>query len=104
MSQGPMCPHLTKKVQKEVSEMANCNLSCVMLLGGLSVNLNHLKRISEKHQGINGKCREIFIFMFTFTWSKHSLTHLFLFPPTANITLFKSGPLNAAVWCSFRHN
>ena len=88
MSQGPLCPNLTKKVQKEVSQMANCNLSCVMLLSGLSVNLNHLKRTSEKHQRINGKHKEIFVFMFTFTWSEHSLTHLFLFPPTACITLF----------------
>ena len=43
MSQGPLCPNLTKKIQKEGSQMANCNLSCMMLLGGLSVNLNHLK-------------------------------------------------------------
>ena len=45
MSQGPLCPNLTKKVQKEVSQMANCNLSCVILVGGLSVNLNHLKTL-----------------------------------------------------------
>ena len=32
-----------QKVQKEVSQMANRNLSCVMILGGLSKNLNHLK-------------------------------------------------------------
>ena len=88
MSQGPLCPNLTKKVQKKVSQMANWNLSCVMLLGGLSVNLNHLKGISEKHQRINGKHKEIFIFMFALTWPEHSLTHLFLFPPTASITLF----------------
>ena len=43
MSQGPLCPNLTKKVQKEVSQMANHNLPITMLLGGLSVNLNHLK-------------------------------------------------------------
>ena len=43
MSQGPLCPNLTQKFQKEVSQIANRNLSCVMLLGGLSVNLNHLK-------------------------------------------------------------
>ena len=43
MSQGPLCPNLTKKFQVEVSQMANHNLSRVMLLGGLSVNLNHLK-------------------------------------------------------------
>ena len=43
MSQGPLCPNLTKKFQEEVSQIANRNLSCVILLGGLSVNLNHLK-------------------------------------------------------------
>ena len=43
MSQGPLCPNLTKKFQKEVSQIANHNLSRVILLGGLSVNLNHLK-------------------------------------------------------------
>ena len=43
MSQGPLCPNLSQKVQKEVSQMANHNLSCAMLVGGLSVNLNHLK-------------------------------------------------------------
>ena len=44
MSQGPLCPNLSQKVQKEVSQMANRNLSPMILLGGLSVNLNHLKR------------------------------------------------------------
>ena len=39
MSQGPLCPNLTKKTLKEVSQMANVNLPIVMLLGGLSVNL-----------------------------------------------------------------
>ena len=43
MSQGPLCPNLTQKVRKEVSQIANRNLSRVILLGGLSVNLNHLK-------------------------------------------------------------
>ena len=43
MSQGPLCPNLSQKVQKEVSKKANRNLSPVILLGGLSVNLNHLK-------------------------------------------------------------
>ena len=28
MSQGPLCPNLSQKVQKEVSQMANRNLSC----------------------------------------------------------------------------
>ena len=43
MSQGTLCPNLSQKFQKEVSQMANRNLSPVILLGGLSVNLNHLK-------------------------------------------------------------
>ena len=44
MSQDPLCPNLTKKVQKKVSQMANRNLSCMILLDGLSLHLNHLKR------------------------------------------------------------
>ena len=31
MSQGPLYPNLSQKVQKEVSQMANCKLSCAML-------------------------------------------------------------------------
>ena len=46
MSQGPLCPNFTKKGQAEVSQMANRNLSRVILLGGLSVNLNHLKTVT----------------------------------------------------------
>ena len=45
MSQGPLCPNLTQKVQKEVSQIVNRNFSPVILLGGLSVNLNHLKSV-----------------------------------------------------------
>ena len=52
MSQGPLCPNLSQKVQKEVSQMANCNLSRVILLGGLSVNLNHLK--TRKYSNTKG--------------------------------------------------
>ena len=47
MSQGPLCPNLSQKVQAEVSQMANHNLSRVILLGGFSVNLNHLKSPSS---------------------------------------------------------
>ena len=47
MSQDLLCPNLSQKVQKEVSQMANRNLSPVILLGGLSVNLNHLKSPSS---------------------------------------------------------
>ena len=59
MSQGPLCPNLTKKVQVEVSQIANRNLSCVILLGGLSglsVNLYHLKTLK-----IRIKYRTIYI-------------------------------------------
>ena len=52
MSQGPLCPNLTKKFQVKVSQMANHNLSRVMLLGGLSVNLNHLKTKTFKQNWI----------------------------------------------------
>ena len=47
MSQGPLCPNLTQKVQKEVSQIANRNLPHPILLGGLSVNLNHLKTFKQ---------------------------------------------------------
>ena len=50
MSQGPLCPNLTQKVQKIVSQMANRNLPRPILLGGLSVNLNHLK---SKQEGLH---------------------------------------------------
>ena len=43
MSQGLLWPNVIKKVQKEVSQMANCNLPHMMPLGGLSLHLNHLK-------------------------------------------------------------
>ena len=43
MSQGPLCPNLSQEVQKKVSQMANRNLSHMILLGGLTVNLKHLK-------------------------------------------------------------
>ena len=49
MSQGPLCPNLSQKVQPEVSQMANRNLSRVILLGGLSVNLNHLKKQEKRN-------------------------------------------------------
>ena len=57
MSQGPFCPNLSQKVQKEVSQMANHNSPHVMLYGGLSVNLNHLKiqvAIKNKRLAITG--------------------------------------------------
>ena len=48
MSQGPLCPNLSKKkFQKEVSQIANYNLSPMILLGGLSVNLNHSIKLSK---------------------------------------------------------
>ena len=47
MSQGPLCPNLTQKFQKEVSQIANRNFPIMILLGGLSVNLNHLKTLEN---------------------------------------------------------
>ena len=39
----PLCPNLTKKVEKkEVSQKTNQNFPCAMLMGGLSVDINHL--------------------------------------------------------------
>ena len=46
MCQAVLSPNLTKKFQWEVSQIADNRFPCVMLLGGLSVNLNHLKRSS----------------------------------------------------------
>ena len=43
MCQGVLSPNLTRKFQWEVSQIANNRFPLVMLLGGLSVNLNHLK-------------------------------------------------------------
>ena len=43
MCQAVLSPNLTKKFQWEVSQIANNRFPCVTLLGGLSVNLNHLK-------------------------------------------------------------
>ena len=54
MSQGVLCPNLSQKVQKEVFQMANRNLSRVILLGGLSVNLNHLKTSSTRRTASEG--------------------------------------------------
>ena len=42
MCQAVLSPNLTKKFQWEVSQIADNRFPCVMLLGGLSVNLNHL--------------------------------------------------------------
>ena len=59
MSQGPLCPNLTKKGQAEVSQMANRNLSRVILLGGLSVNLNHLKTNEQHNAQISQVLKEV---------------------------------------------
>ena len=70
MSQGPLCPNLSQKVQKEVSQMANHNLSRMILLGGLSVNfkckLKPPKKIStvfvSKLQEMNAKANETWVY------------------------------------------
>ena len=80
MSQGPLCPNLSQKVQKEVSKMANHNLSPVILLGGLSVNLNHLKMAKLTSLISSFDIRQI-IFSFLVITSKLGITmnNFFLF-------------------------
>ena len=51
MCQAVLSPNLTKKFQWEVSQIANNRFPVVMLLGGLSVNLNHLKRVVSLESG-----------------------------------------------------
>ena len=53
MSQGPMSPNLTKKVQKEVSQMANRKLSCAMLYRWFKCKLK-----PPKNSQANGSLRE----------------------------------------------
>ena len=48
MCQAVLSPNLTKKFQWEVSQIADNRFPCMMLLGGLSVNLNHLKSMYSK--------------------------------------------------------
>ena len=67
MSQGPMCPNLSQKVQKEESQKANRNLPRAMLQGGLSVNLNHLK--SKKKANLT-------VYPMTLIWYPHWEYHL----------------------------
>ena len=43
MSQGVLCPNLTNKFQSKVSQNGQSQLPCAVAIGGLSVNLNHLK-------------------------------------------------------------
>ena len=47
MSQGPLCPNLTKKVQKKVSQMANRKLSCAMLYRWFKCKLKPPKKGSS---------------------------------------------------------
>ena len=43
MSQAVLSPKLTKEIQWEVAQIADKRFPCVIVYGGLSVNLNHLK-------------------------------------------------------------
>ena len=64
MCQAVLSPNLTKKFQWEVSQIANKRFPCVMLLGGLSVNLNHLK---IKHLDYGGGSQKKLIDTMRFT-------------------------------------
>ena len=57
MCQAVLSPNLTKKFQWEVSQIADNRFPCVMLFGGLSVNLNHLK-IEYKNPCLNNVLNE----------------------------------------------
>ena len=50
MCQAVFSPNLTKKFQWEVSQIADNRFPCVTLLGGLSVNLNHLKMTHSSYR------------------------------------------------------
>ena len=52
MCQAVLSPNLTKKFQWEVSQIANNRFPLVMLLGGLSVNLNHLKKDTDMEENL----------------------------------------------------
>ena len=62
MPQGVLCPNLTKKFQKEVSQIVDYKLPIATTIGGLSVNLNHLKIkvISHKVPFLPKKFKVIF--------------------------------------------
>ena len=55
MCQAVLSPNLTKKFQWEVSQIADNRFPCVMLIGGLSVNLNHLKIKAKKSHFFQAK-------------------------------------------------
>ena len=68
MSQGPLCPNLTKKVQKEVSQMANRKLSCAMLYRWFKCKLKPPKNQTDQllcsamnnlKQSVVGVCGDI---------------------------------------------
>ena len=56
MLQHPLCPNLTKKVQKKVAQITNHNLLIMILLGGLSVNLIKCKLKPSKNQRKKFSC------------------------------------------------
>ena len=56
MSQGPLCPNLSQKVQKEVSQMANRNLLHAMLYRWFKCKLKPPK---------NGVLENIFLHFYT---------------------------------------
>ena len=91
MSQGPLCPNLSQKVQKEVSQMANRNLSPVILLGGLSVNLNHLKnqQLLQKYHCRRAACHNIKVNQIVSNKKKH-------------VDSVKNFNTQKRIWCQFK--
>ena len=56
MSQGPLCPNLTQKVQKEVYQMANCNFAAHYAIRWFKCKLKPPK---------NGVLENIFLHLYT---------------------------------------
>ena len=55
MSQAVLSPNLTKEVQWEVSQIADKRFPYVIVKGGLSVNLNHLKKAKMEREQEEGE-------------------------------------------------
>ena len=82
MSQGPLCPNLSQKVQKEVSQMANCNLSCAMLYRWFKCKLkppnNSVYRIISKEEEREDPRRDSSIYL-RVQWCFHIPTRATVF-------------------------
>ena len=66
-----------KKVQKEVSQIANRKLSRATTIGGLSVNLNHPKNlIAQRVQFVIGHLGHFQLEFICQIWTQDTLRHI----------------------------